>query len=184
MRRAMVGLVAIILEACFPSPSPSPFTTHVTGSPAPSTSAVAGLITESVGNLIVTHPAEWRVVPGPAQIKGGVVPMFYLTNAPISVGACPTPRADGTFDGCPEPIETLPVGGVLVTVTPNLGLPEIVPPQVGVEEAKGPCRSIGGERSVASVVAGSVLTACLRGPGLDQAEAQVRQLIATLRVAE
>jgi hypothetical protein len=72
---------------------------------------------------------------------------------------------------------------VLVTLSPNLGLAEFIPPQVNIVPLTNSCRSIGGERSIETVAAGLVVEACLRGPRLDQAEAQIRELVASMRLA-
>lgn len=76
---------------------------------------------------------------------------------------------------------------MLVTVSDAGGLFEQLPPDVTAgpptDEWEGPCRSIGGERQIVSVLDGVVVSACLRGPNLDPAEAAVRAMIASLAVA-
>jgi hypothetical protein len=142
------------------------------------------VITEQVGLLTVTHPVAWRLVAGPKGIPNRPIPLFYLSDAPLTVGPCPTPDPkSGEFQACPEPLAALPSGGVLVTVNPNLGLPTMNPPQVTVKTATKPCHAIGGEAEMWSVVGGTVLTACLRGPDLAAHEAEVRAVIASLKPA-
>lgn len=196
MRLHLIVLTAaIVVAACSspplptasPTPSPSPV-----ASPTPSPSPVASPtpspatsnITEQVGLLTVTHPASWRVVAGPKAVPSRPVPLFYLSDAPLTVGPCPTPDpTTGEFQDCQEPLSALPLGAVLVTVSPNLGLLALIPPQVGVQVADGPCRAIGGESQIFSVVGGAVVTACLRGPDIAAHEAEVRGIIASLKPA-
>ena len=171
MRRALAVLGLILVAACSPAPSPSP-------------SPTTPLVTQTVGAVVVTHPADWQLVSGPTPPPGGrAVPAFYLANTPLVVAPCPTLVGDGTYAGCPQPTHQLPSGGVLVTLSPNRGLPELIPPQINMPGLTDACRSIGGERSIESVAAGLVVEACLRGPGLDQSEALVRELIASMKFA-
>ena len=193
MRRHLAALAAIAVAACnstpVPTAAPSPVSTPVaiaTLAPAitPNPSPTAALITEQVGLLTVTHPIAWRLVPGPRAVPNRPVPLFYLSDAPLAVGPCPTPDPkSGEFQGCPDPLSALPAGGVLVTVDPNLGLPAMNPPQVSVQVADGPCRALGGAAQMWSVVGGAVVTACLRGPDLATREAEVRGVIASLKPA-
>ena len=85
--------------------------------------------------------------------------------------------------GCPEPLAALPPGGVLVTVNPNLGIVAINPPQITFKAKTEACHAIGGEGEMWSVVGGTVLNACLRGPDLAAHEAEVRSVISSLRQA-
>lgn len=183
MRRHLVALVAVIaVVACniapVPTAAPRPIATPVA---SPVATPTAALITEQVGLLTVTHPVAWRVVAGPKAVPNRPVPLFYLSDAPLAVGPCPTPDPkSGEFQGCPDPLSALPAGGVLVTVDPNLGFAALNPPQVSVEVATGSCRALGGAAQVWSVVGGAVVSACLRGPDLAAREAEVRGVIASL----
>ena len=198
MRRNLAAFASVIaIAACnstpIPTASPNPSSSSSSSPiPSPSASPVAppsqspsvSVIIEQVGLLTVTHPVAWRLVAGPKVIPGRPVPLFYLSDAPLTVGSCPTPDPkSGEFRGCPEPLAALPSGGVLVTVNPNLGLPAMNPPEIGVGTATKPCRAMGGEAEMGSVVGGSVLTACLRGPDLAAHEAEVRAVIASLKPA-
>jgi hypothetical protein len=156
------------------APSPSPIAT-----PTPSLSAA--LITESIGRLTVTHPVAWRLVPGPVAVPERPVPLFYLSDAPLAVGPCPTPDpTSGEFRACPPPLTALPPDGVLITFDPNLGLAELVPPRVDVVAVEGACRSIGADAEMRSVAGGTVVTACLSGPDLAALEAGVRVVVDSL----
>jgi hypothetical protein len=55
------------------------------------------------------------------------------------------------------------------------------PPEIGVGTATKPCKAIGGDAEMRSVVGGTVLGACLRGPDLAAHEAEVRAVIASLK---
>ena len=180
---ATLGPVASPVASPTPMPTASP-TPMPTATITPNPSPTAALITEQVGLLTVTHPVAWRVVAGPEAIPNQPVPLFYLSDAPLAVGPCPTPDPkSGEFQGCPDPLSALPAGGVLVTVDPNLGLPAMNPPQVSVQVADGPCRALGGAAQMWSVVGGAVVSACLRGPDLATREAEVRGVIASLKPA-
>ena len=166
MRAIIIAALMIFCVACAPTPAPTP-----------TPSAPATLITEQVKNLIVTHPQAWQMTPGPGPAEVArlnLFPLFYLSNVPLGAVNCTS------TNGCAEPTNALPAGGAIVSVSSNPGLAEMLPPAIYVEAASGDCQSIGGERHVSAVVVGAVVDACLRGPGLDQAEAQVRELISTL----
>jgi hypothetical protein len=60
---------------------------------------------------------------------------------------------------------------------------EAAPPQVNMIALTESCQSISGERSIEAVAAGMVVEACLRGPGIDQSEARVRELVASMKFA-
>lgn len=198
MRLPLMLIIAVSAAAACDSPTPPPASLMLSASPMPSASPIAtaspiasstpspttSIITEQVGLLTVTHPAAWPVVPGPTAVPDRPVPLFYLSDAPLTVGPCPTPDpTTGEFQGCAEPLSGLPFGAVLVTVSPNQGLPAFDPPQVGVQVADGRCRAIGGETQINSVVGGAVVTACLRGPDIAKHEAEVRGVIASLKPA-
>lgn len=180
MRGLAVGLLGLVLVACA-APNVTTFPAPAQTTPAPE------IVTGTLARLRVTYPVAWTSVPGPGPVVGGgLVPQFYLTNTQLTV-TCPPPPSGGLFKGCPAPITTLPAGGVLVTVSDAGNLSESLPPQVNVgpptDDWTGPCRSIGGERQVVSVLDGVVVSACLRGPNLDAAEAAVRAMIASLALA-
>ncbi len=168
MRRATLLLAALACAACSTTPRPT-------------------TVTEQLAGLRVSHPVAWISVAGPAAVAGGgLMPRFYLTNTTLTV-ACPPPPSGGLFEGCPAPISALPVGGVLVTVSDAGNLNEPLPPEVAVgaptDDWTGPCRAIGGERQIRSVLDGVVVSACLRGPNLEEDEAAVRAMITSLGLA-
>ncbi len=149
--------------------------------PAP-TAGRSGLVTGPIGPLTVTRPAAWQVVAGPPAVPGRPVPLAYLANVGLSVGTCPTITPDGVAGPCAPPVRTLPAGGVLVTIEPNMGLAEMIPPQVGtISPPDAWCSGIGGEAEEWSAVSGAFITACLRGPGLIASEAQFQAFIGSIR---
>jgi hypothetical protein len=202
MRRYLIAVAVLIaVAACnstlVPTAAPSPTATPVasptlapatatTPNPAASTtpnpSAAGAVITEQVGDLRATHPVAWRVVAGPVAVANRPVPLFYLSDAPLTVGLCPTPDPKtGEFKACPQPLSVLPAGGVLMAFSPNVGVLEVIPPRISLGSPEPPCRAVGGDAQMHSVAAGTVVSACLRGPDLTSHEAQVRAVIASLR---
>jgi hypothetical protein len=164
MRKLVVLITALAFAACTTTPTPA-------------------TVTEQLAWLRVSHPIAWTSVAGPGPVAGGgLVPQFYLTNTTLTV-ICPPPPS-GLFEGCPAPIAALPAGGVLVTVSDAGNLADRMPPEVNAgpptDDWPGPCRSIGGERQIVSVLDGVVVSACLRGPNLDAAETAARAMIASL----
>ncbi len=94
----------------------------------------------------------------------------------------PTITPAGVFGPCTPPVRTLPAGGALVTIAPDMGLDEPIPPEVRtISPPEAWCSGIGGEAEEWSAVSGTVITACLRGPGLDASEAQFRALVGSIR---
>ncbi len=163
-------LLAVTVAAPSASAAPTPAATR------------SGLITGPIGPLTVTRPAAWRVVGGPPAVPGRPVPLAYLANVGLSVGTCPTITPDGVFGPCAAPIRTLPADGVLVTIAPNMGLAETIPPQVGtISPPDAWCGGIGGGAEEWSAVSGAFITACLRGPGLAASEAQFQAFIGSIR---
>jgi len=145
------------------------------------TASPSGLTAGPIGPLTVTRPATWHVVAGPPAVPGRTVPLAYLANVGLSVGTCPTITPDGVAGPCTPPVRTLPAGGVLVTIAPNMGLAETIPLEVGtISPADAWCSGIRGEAEEWSAVAGAFMTACLRGPGVSASEAQFRALVGSI----
>ncbi len=164
-------LVAAVLAGCAAAP----------GSPTPAASP-SGVNSGPIGSLTVTHPASWHVMAGPPVVPARPVPLAYLANVGLSVGTCPTITPGGVAGPCTAPVRSLPDGGVLVTIAPNLGLAAMTPPRVStISPPEAWCRRIGGEAEAWSVVSGTCITACLRGPGLAASEAQFQALVGSIR---
>jgi hypothetical protein len=186
---ALILLAAGLLAGCATTPSPSPAlipSPALTPSPVPTITPApsptsGALVTDHVGRFSITHPASWTLTSGPEAIAGRSVPLFYLSNIALTVPSCPTPNpSTHEFTGCPAPVDRLPDDGVLVTVSPNLGLPAQLPPMVSVGAADDGCRAIGGTQQVFSVVGAIVVTGCLRGPDVSTSTAELQVAIASI----
>jgi hypothetical protein len=111
-------------------------------------------------------------------------PLFYLSDAPLTVGPCPMLNpTTHVLPGCPTPLASLPAGGVVIAFSPNPGYAEGVPPLITVEAPDASCRAVGGEALVFSATTGVVVNACLRGPDLTAHEGEVRAVINSLKLA-
>jgi hypothetical protein len=149
-------------------------------------------VTYSNSFLTFTHPAAWKAYP--FRWAGGLhfSPMVYLSTQPVH-DPCST---KGNTTSCGLPVGQLRPGGVLVTWNasgpPALALGPGTRVRVGgrparrVETAGGICRSIGADKTIDVRIQTSPLpspltefTACLRGPGLAQAEQSVDALLAS-----
>jgi hypothetical protein len=191
MRRLLILAAALAIASCSTTPTPSTSsapepTTIVSPLPTSSPAAAAvpspaALITDHIGRLTISHPAVWSLVPGPAPVSGGLVPLFYLSNKPLDVRPCPTANpTTHAFDGCPAPLAHLSPGDVLVTVIPNGGLAAMLPPQVFVQAPTDACIALGSDAQVFSVVGGVVVTGCIRGPDEATSEAELKAMIASI----
>lgn len=150
------------------------------------------LVEYSSSVLSFSHPAAWKAYTFPATGELHFHPLVYLSNQPAH-DPCST---EGNMTSCGFPVKRLAPGGVLALWQPN-ELPVTSPvklsgtqirvggrPAGRVETAKGQCRSIGADRTIEVVSEVShqnllIFTACLRGPGLAQAEKQVDALLAS-----
>jgi hypothetical protein len=150
------------------------------------------LVTYSNSLLSFSHPATWKAYP--FRWAGGLhfSPLVYLSTQPVH-DPCST---KGNTTSCGFPVGQLQPGGVLVTWNasspPALALGPGTRVRVGdrparrVETAGGICRSIGADKTIDVRIQTSPLpspltelTACLRGPGLAQAEQSVDALLAS-----
>ena len=144
--------------------------------------------------LSFTHPAAWKAYP--FRWDGGLHfrPLVYLSTQPLHD---PCGMAGNTLS-CGFPVSQLEPGGVLVTWNasspPAISLPAGSRTQVDgrparrVDTAHGICRSIGADRTTEVLIQTQPLpapltefTACLRGPGLAQAEKSVDALLASTK---
>lgn len=185
IRVFVVATLAVgLLAACTATPTPSPLV-EPSALPSASVPAVssspAALMTDHLGRIAISHPATWIFTSGPPAVAGGSVPLFYLSNIVLDVRPCPTPNpTTHVFDGCAPPVTQLIEDGVLVTVSPNLGLAALVPPVVTVESASDGCLAIDGAQEVFAVVGGVVVTGCLRGPDVSASTAELQEVIASI----
>jgi hypothetical protein len=146
--------------------------------------------------LSFSHPAGWKAYPfgwaGALHFR----PMVYLSTQPVQ-DPCST---KGNTTSCGFPVRQLEPGGVLVTWNasnpPALGLGPGTRVRVDghparrVDTAGGMCRRIGADRTIDVLIQTRPLpstltefTACLRGPGLAQAENSVDALLASTKFA-
>jgi len=154
------------------------------------------LVTYSNPLLSFSHPAGWKAYPFRWGGELHFRPMVYLSTQPVH-DPCST---KGNTTSCGFPVGRLQPGGVLVTWNASS------PPAMGVgpgseikvdgrearrlDTAGGICRSIGADRTVDVLIQTRPLpstltemTACLRGPGLGQAEKSLNALLASTRLA-
>jgi hypothetical protein len=153
------------------------------------------LVTYSNSLLSFTHPAAWKAYPFQWPGELHFRPMVYLSTQPVH-DPCST---KGNTTTCGFPVRQLELGGVLVTWNASY------PPAIGfgpgshisvdghparrVDTAAGMCRSIGADRTIDVLIqtrpfasALTDFTACLRGPGLAQAEQSVDALLASTKL--
>jgi hypothetical protein len=154
------------------------------------------LVEYSDSVLSFSHPAAWKAYPFRWDGELHFRPLVYL-----STQALRDPCAmQGNTVSCGFPLGRLRPGGVLVTWNnsgpPAMGLGPGSRIRVGghparrVDTAHGICRSIGADRTI-EVLAQTQpppsplleLTACLRGPGLAQAERSVDALLASTKLS-
>jgi hypothetical protein len=145
--------------------------------------------------LSFTYPAAWKAYP--YRWNNPVLhfdPLVYLSTQPVE-NPCST---TGNETSCGFPVEKLPPGGVLITWEQN-GMPATGVgagtrtqvdghPASRIEQAGGECGKIGADRTINVAVQTSpppsaltYFTACLRGPGLAQAEKSVDALLTSTK---
>jgi hypothetical protein len=152
------------------------------------------LVQYSSSVLSFTHPAAWKAYP--FRWAGGLhfQPLVYLSTQPVH-DPCSTRESTTS---CGFPVDRLQPGGVLLTWNASS------PPATGlaagsrirvdghparrVDSTDGICRKIGADRTIEVLVqtrplpsTPTELTACLRGPGLEQEEQNVDALLASTR---
>jgi hypothetical protein len=145
--------------------------------------------------LSFSYPAAWTASKPslPAEVLH-FQPIVYLSNQPVHA-PCTT---SGNATTCGYPVHRLRPGGVLVIwqypyVLPGFSLG--AGPRIKIDShaatktstKPGICRSIGADRTIDALVelvphsSYLELTACLRGPGLAQAEKSVDALLASTK---
>jgi hypothetical protein len=151
-------------------------------------------VTYSNSLLSFTHPAAWTAYPFQWAGELHFQPTVYLSTQAVH-DPCST---HGNTTRCGFPVRQLEPGGALVTWNasnpPAVGLGPGTRIQVDghpatrVDTAGGMCRSIGADRTIDVLVQTrpfpstlTEFTACLRGPGLAQAEKNVDALLASTK---
>lgn len=153
--------------------------------------------TYSGQGLSFNHPVAWKAyTPVLPSVVLHFNPLVYLSAQSVHA-PCTT---KGSTTSCGFPIDHLEPGGVLVTWETNgllatsLGPGSQIQvdghPAVRQKKMGGECRTIGADVTIDVAVetkplpsALTYLTACLRGPGLAQAEESVDKLLASTKFA-
>jgi hypothetical protein len=152
------------------------------------------LVRYSSSVLSFSHPATWKAYPYRGAGELHFHPLVYLSTQPVH-DPCSTRESTTS---CGFPVDRLQPGGVLLTWNASS------PPATGlaagsrirvdghparrVDSTDGICRKIGADRTIEVLVqtrplpsTPTELTACLRGPGLEQEEQNVDALLASTR---
>lgn len=145
--------------------------------------------------LSFSRPAAWTAYAYRWNNPGlHFNPLVYLSTQPLQ-NPCTT---HGTTTTCGFPVRQLEPGGVLASwefnEVPLTGPIKLTGKRIQVdgrpaavqETAGGQCRSIGADRTIETTVELGpdsliVLTACLRGPGLAEAEKSIDALLASTK---
>jgi hypothetical protein len=187
-RRLLLCVVAIVALASAASACGG-------GSDAPTAPLEPPLARYNGSGLSFTYPSAWTAsTPVPPTVPVHFNPLVYLSTQPVH----PPCSTKGNTTTCGFPVDDLQPGGVLVTWETN-GLPatQLGPgtqievggqPAVRLETTGGECSRIGADRTIDVKVethplpsALTYFTACLRGPGLAQAEKSVDALLASTK---
>jgi hypothetical protein len=189
LRRLLMGTAALVALAALTSGcGGGSADAQAAGQHAPA------LVKYSDSVLSFSHPAAWKAYPFRWNGELHFRPLVYLSTQPLR-DPC---AMQGNSVSCGFPVGRLRPGGVLVTWNnsgpPAMGLGPGSRIRVGghparrVDTARGICRSIGADRTIDVLVQTQPppsplmeLTACLRGPGLAQAENSVGALLATTK---
>jgi hypothetical protein len=201
----IAGVMA--MAACAPTPTPSqssaaPSTSAPSASPSPSDTVL-----ESIGGISFDRPATWTMWR-PNQFDRAVGgPLIYLSTDSLRPTCAVTPQAsphppDFEGDPCTWPLGALGPNGVLVTwVNTRIlqTLPEegeaivvnSVPTRLRVDRP-GPCKAVEADETIDLLVpigqptplSNLTIYACLRGPNLAAAEAQLRAMLRSTTVTQ
>ena len=153
------------------------------------------LATYTGSGLSFSYPVAWKAyAPVLPTVALHFNPLVYLSTQPVHA-PCST---QGSTTSCDFPVDHLQPGGVLVTWETNGLLATSLGPgtqtQVDGHPAArqrkigGECRRIGADETIDVAIetkplpsALTYVTACLRAPGLTQAEESVDQLLASTK---
>ena len=180
-------LASIVLAACGNGPSPVPAATPS----APATGHFAGDV------LSFDYPGKWGDASFDVTSSFSTV-LVFLSTAPLSD---PCDRTASVIACVRNPVTALESNGVLVewsrqsfpgwTFDPTKGrLTTVGGRQATLEQSvpsEGPCQEIGGERELVVTIVDPTpdmnwtgMRACLRGPSLDDLQAQVEAMLASV----
>ena len=208
-RFALLALVAAMAVACSaatrsPSASAAPAPSPTLPPASPSAALV---VTDTANGISFDRPASWtRWLPNAHDaINDG--PLIYLSTNPL-VPTCATTQqaspnpADSRGRACDWPLAELAPNGVLVTwlttrilaPLPSTGDAVDVNGATGRLEIEKPgsCSAVGADETLDVLVpigqpkpwSNIAMVACLRGPDLAGAEAQVRAMLASASVSQ
>jgi hypothetical protein len=153
------------------------------------------LATYTGSGLSFSYPEAWKAYkPVLPAVPLHFDPLVYVSTQPVHA-PCST---KGTTTTCGFPVDHLQPGGVLITWERNgLLATDLGPgPQIQVDghpaarqdKTGGECRKIGADRTIDVAIETKLLpsaltyfTACLRGPGLPQAQESVYALLASTK---
>lgn len=198
--------VAVWATACSPAPTAIP-TPTASPSASPSTSAsIATTVADVAGGISFQRPATWtRWQPNQSKpINGG--PLIYLSTDPLLPTCATAPEAmpnppDLRGMACDWPLASLSPNGVFVAWVNKriLGPLPTTGEVIAMNGASarlqiarpGGCSVIASDESISvwvpigqpTPLSNLVVFACLQGPDLAAAEAQVRAMLASATVA-
>jgi hypothetical protein len=205
----LLAVTAVWLTACAPAPTPS--ATPVASPSAPSSAspsssaAVATAVADAANGISFQRPATWtRWQPNQSNpINGG--PLIYLSTDSLLPTCATAPEAspnppDARGMACDWPLKSLSPNGVFVywvnkrILAPLPSAGEVIP--MNGESARlqierpGSCAQIGADETISvrvpigqpTPLSNVAVVACLRGPDLAAAEAQVRAMLASATV--
>jgi hypothetical protein len=206
---ALLWLVAVVAVACSPAPTSPPSASAVpTPSPAllSASPSAAAVVTDTANGISFDRPASWtRWLPNAHDpINDG--PLIYLSTDAMLPTCATTPQespnpADSRGRACDWPLGELAPNGVLVTWLTTRILAPLPSSGDAVEvngatgrleiEKPGPCSAVGADETLDVLVpigqpkpwSNIAMVACLRGPDLADAEAQVRAMLASAMVS-
>lgn len=204
--RSLLAMVAIACATSATVPTP----TGYAGTPpagANQSPSAADVVNDAADGISFVRPASWsRSVPN-AHDPDNDGPLIYLSTEPLlaacaaPVGSSPNP-ADSRGLACEWPLHELGSDGVLVTwlttrilvPLPSAGEPiDVNQASARMERtAPGTCGAIGGDETLYVAVpigqpkpwTNVAVLACLRGPDLAAAEAEVLAMLESARVAQ
>lgn len=201
-------LVAVALLGCSaPSTdSPSPRGTPSAAAPTSLSPTPASLIEDGANGISFERPATWTRWQPNAHDPINDGPLIYLSTDSLLPGCAVVPAdapnpPDAQGRACTWPLASLAPYGVLITwLTTRILQPlptagetvEVNATTARVQvEKPGRCAAIGADETLDVLVpigqpkplSNIAMVACLRGPDLAEAEAQVRALLVSARVS-
>jgi hypothetical protein len=202
MRRLIpLGIVGVLtMAACTGSPSPAP--THAV-IPEPSAPAAEPLVLFDNGGLSFLHPSSWVESIFSNFVSLNLSRIVYLSNEPLHDPCTQTKLPHGLSVSCGSPLETLGPGGVLVTWTAwgriggDRSTFSLLPgklqsigghlAKIDIERGGGACSELDADVTVDANFYlngwnGLGMTACLKDPGLEAAQAQVLALLESTQI--